>query len=234
MCRQDVQSVSWCGLPGACLNKKNCPRHFANNFVEGVSGYKMKIGKKQIVLASLVLALGAAVYLNWQFSDNDLLQTSAGGTIGEAQLVNNQSDESVKNDDKDDKNGDSSNNGDSSSDKASADKYFADVRTQRQKSQDEALDKAEDILGAVSSDEAAKAKALESAKQIADIYQQQTNIESLIKAKGFSDCVAFIQNGECSIVLKKSEMNDGTNLVIKDIVNGQSGIEVERIKITGV
>lgn len=194
----------------------------------------MKIGKKQIVLASLVLALGAAVYLNWQFSDNDLLQTSVGGTIGEAQLVNNQSDESVKSDDKDNKNGDSSKSGNSSSDETSADKYFADVRTQRQKSQDEALDKAEDILGAVSSDEAAKAKALESAKQIANIYQQQTNIESLIKAKGFSDCVAFIQNGECSIVLKKSEMNDGTNLVIKDIVNGQSGIEVERIKITGV
>lgn len=219
---------------GAYLSKKNCPRHFANSFVEGVNGYKMKIGKKQIVLASLVLALGAAVYLNWQFSDNDLLQTSAGGTIGEAQLVNNQSDESVKSDDKDNKNGDSSKSGNSSSDETSADKYFADVRTQRQKSQDEALDKAEDILGAVSSDEAAKAKALESAKQIANIYQQQTNIESLIKAKGFSDCVAFIQNGECSIVLKKSEMNDGTNLVIKDIVNGQSGIEVERIKITGV
>ena len=28
----------------------------------------MKVGKKQLVLASLVLALGAAVYLNWQFA----------------------------------------------------------------------------------------------------------------------------------------------------------------------
>lgn len=193
----------------------------------------MKIGKKQIVLASLVLALGAAVYLNWQFSDNDLLQTSADSAIGEAQLVNNQSDESVENEDNSDKKEDGSKSNKSDS-KTSADEYFADVRTQRQKSQDEALDKAEDILEAASSDETAKNEALESAKQIANIYQQQTNIESLIKAKGFSDCVAFIQNDECSIVLKKSEMNNETNLVIKDIVNGQSGIEVERIKITGV
>lgn len=193
----------------------------------------MKIEKKQIVLASLVLALGAAVYLNWQFSDNDLLQTSADGAIGEAQLVNNQSDESVKNEDNSDKKEDSSKS-DKSDSKTSADEYFAEVRTQRQKSQDEALDKAEDILEAASSDETAKNEALKSAKQIANIYQQQTNIESLIKAKGFSDCVAFIQNDECSIVLKKSEMNNETNLVIKDIVNGQSGIEVERIKITGV
>ena len=34
----------------------------------------MKFGKRQLVLAALVVALGAAVYLNWQFSDNsDLL-----------------------------------------------------------------------------------------------------------------------------------------------------------------
>lgn len=58
----------------------------------------MKIGKKQIVFASLVLALGAAVYLNWQFSDTNLVQTGAEQTIGEAQLVSNQSDESTKED----------------------------------------------------------------------------------------------------------------------------------------
>ena len=30
----------------------------------------MAFGKRQLVLAALVVALGAAVYLNWQFSDN--------------------------------------------------------------------------------------------------------------------------------------------------------------------
>ena len=36
----------------------------------------MSIGKRQLVLAALVVALGAAVYLNWQFSgDNQLLVT---------------------------------------------------------------------------------------------------------------------------------------------------------------
>ena len=50
----------------------------------------MKIGKRQIILASLVLALGAAVYLNWQFSDSELVKTSADSAIGQAQLVNKQ------------------------------------------------------------------------------------------------------------------------------------------------
>ena len=31
----------------------------------------MTFGKRQLVIASLVVALGAAVYLNWQFSDSE-------------------------------------------------------------------------------------------------------------------------------------------------------------------
>ena len=35
------------------------------------------LGKKQIVIAALVLILGAAVYLNWQFAD--IPATTTGG-----------------------------------------------------------------------------------------------------------------------------------------------------------
>lgn len=189
----------------------------------------MKIGKRQIVLASLILALGAAVYLNWQFSDNELMKTSTNSVIGQAQLVNNQTDKSISNGEKENTKDKKASQGN-----MSADEYFADARTKRQKAQDQMAEMAKDILKSAESDENAKSKALESATKLANIYQQQTNIEELIKSKGFSDCVVFIQNKECSVVLKKNEVKDETNLVIKDIVNGQSGIEVERIKITSV
>ena len=51
-----------------------------------------KLGRKQLVLASLVLALGAAVYLNWQFTGANKLPIGGGETssqLGAAQLVNN-------------------------------------------------------------------------------------------------------------------------------------------------
>lgn len=183
----------------------------------------MKIGKKQIVLASLVLALGAAVYLNWQFSDTNIVNTGAEQTIGEAQLVSNQSDESAK-----------SETDASKADTGNTDSYFSTARTDRQRAQDEAVDLAKEILESAEGDEAAKAEAVQSAEKIASVYQQQSNIESLLKAKGFSDCVVFIQNGECSVVLKKSEIKEDTNLIVKDIVSGQADIELESIKITGV
>ena len=53
----------------------------------------MAFGKRQLVLAALVVALGAAVYLNWQFTGDTGGLVEAGGTaseksVGEAQLVN--------------------------------------------------------------------------------------------------------------------------------------------------
>ena len=44
----------------------------------------MKFGKRQLVLAALVVALGAAVYLNWQFAGNEeLLTVTTSGTAKE-------------------------------------------------------------------------------------------------------------------------------------------------------
>lgn len=53
----------------------------------------MKLGKRQLILSGLVLALGTAVYLNWQFSSNtDLLSGANAITVskelGEAEFVN--------------------------------------------------------------------------------------------------------------------------------------------------
>ena len=111
----------------------------------------MAFGKRQLVLAALVVALGAAVYLNWQFSDNrDLLATntviSSQKELGEAQYVNN----SVSGGDVSsgsDSSGTSSMQDDVSSGvSSSASGYFANARLTREKSRDEAADLIKDIL----------------------------------------------------------------------------------------
>ncbi len=202
----------------------------------------MKFGKRQLVLAALVVALGAAVYLNWQFSDNSSLiqQTSASANkqIGQAQFVNNSTDSSVPKD----KNTSGSTSSNSSKD-ASGKKtqpsedalaYFAQVKVERQKTHDGAADLAKEVLEAADSSDEAKKEAVGKAAEIAKNMEQETNIESLIKAKGFSQCLAFIQNGECSIVVCRGELDDDGVMAIKDIVTGQSGIEFDNIKITEV
>ena len=93
----------------------------------------MKFGKKQLVLASLVLALGAAVYLNWQFAGTDRLpvgdSSSETSQLGAAQLVNNAYVETVTDDMETD-----------ASAQQSGDEALSQARMDRQASRDEALE----------------------------------------------------------------------------------------------
>lgn len=189
----------------------------------------MGIGKRQLVLAALVVALGAAVYLNWQFSgDNQLLATNTVTSqkeLGEAQLVN----ASVPS---------SSAPAESSSAPVSeagqstdANDYFTQARLSRQKARDEAVELLEKVLQDAEQSDAAKKDAVAQAAVVAQNVLKESNIENLIKAKGFEDCVVFLQNGECNVVVKVKESDPNNAVVIKDIVAGQAGVTYDKIKI---
>lgn len=191
----------------------------------------MAFGKRQLVLAALVVALGAAVYLNWQFTgDNQLVAAGTDvseKTVGEAQLVNASAQSS---DPKEETSSDAAGFEDPTEGKT-AEEYFSETRLSRQKSRDEAVELLEDVLQDAKTSEEAKKEAVSQAAVIAQNVLQENNIESLVKAKGFADCVAFLQNGECTVVVQTAESNQNNAIVIKDIVAGQSGVSYDKIKI---
>ena len=195
----------------------------------------MAFGKRQLVLAALVVALGAAVYLNWQFSDqNNLLATEtvnstaqeAGKELGEAQYVNQNATSAPSQTE-----AVSSAEGSGSKMSTEAEQYFAQARVSRQKARDEAVDTLKGLIADVSQNDAAKTEAVSQAAAIAKNIEQENNIENLIKAKGFAECVAFLQNGECSVVVSSEGLLDSEAIAIKDIVAGQAGIPYDKIKI---
>lgn len=192
----------------------------------------MAFGKRQVILAALVVALGAAVYLNWQFSDNKNLIatniTQSTRELGEARYVNNVKEEKAvpqetKIDDTQIVKAANMSEGTS--------EFFAQAKINRQKARDSATDMAKEILGDIKASESAKSEAVKQAADIAKNIQQESNIESLIKAKGFNECVAFIQNGECSVVVSPDGVNQNLAIAVKDIVSGQAGIAFDKIKI---
>ena len=156
----------------------------------------MKYGKRQLILASLVLALGAAVYLNWQFAGTGVAvdgesSSETSSALGAAQLVNNNYVETVSD-------GVESASGEVSGQEAEptqgevseAAEKLSDARMTRQTARDEAVELLEDILNDAESDSAVKEAAVSEASAIAQNILKETNIESLVAAKGFSECVA--------------------------------------------
>lgn len=193
----------------------------------------MGFGKRQLVLAALILALGTAVYLNWQFSsNNDLIDENAiisTKELGEAQFVNNTPAEEEKK--ADDSNAE--NKGEENKDEPkNPSEYFSKAKTTRQKARDEATDVIKEILEDAKSSEQTKSEAIKQAAVVAKNIEQEANIENLVKAKGFKECLAFIQNDECSVVVGGGEtLNENLAVAIKDIVSGQGGVAPDRIKI---
>lgn len=183
----------------------------------------MKFGKRQLVLASLVLALGAAVYLNWQFAGAGKLPVEEGSDVsselGAAQLVNNAYVETVSDDLK-------------QSETGSASDAFAEARLNRQNSRDEAIELLDGVLEDAESDSDAKKAAVDQASAIAQNILKETNVENLLKAKGYENSVAYITEEECSVVVS-GEIKDTDTLIVQEIVIDQTGFSADKIKIIG-
>ena len=204
----------------------------------------MAIRKRQLVLAALVVALGAAVYLNWQFGGNSQI-VDAGTSVsdkelGAAQLVNGSVDSSPSSAVSEAVSSAVSGNvaSEASSEAANTgantdvNTYFAQARLERQKSRGASQELVQKVLDDTTADENTKTEAANQAAEISQNIVTETNIENLVKSKGFVDCVAFIQNGACNVVVQKDgEFASADAIAIKDIVVAQAKISADKITI---
>ena len=185
----------------------------------------MKFRKRQLILASLVLALGTAVYLNWQFSGNNGLNVTnileSTDELGEARYVNN-----ANFSDKFDKVQPTSA---SVSDETK--KYFAEAQINRQKAHEETEEKLKKLLSTPNITQEIKETISDNLEALSKNIKQESNIENLIKSKGFSECLVFIENEECNVVVNPGSLNESSVVIIRDIVTSQSGISGSKIKI---
>ena len=199
----------------------------------------MKYGKRQLILASLILALGAAVYLNWQFTGaetkiNDTAQEDP-ETLGAAQLVNSSYVETVSDtiEDLETANGyvEETAVNDFEAENVGAAAVLSDARMTRQTARDEAVELLEDILEDAQADTTVKEAAISEASIIAQNILKETNVESLIQAKGFTECVAYINGDSCTVVVNGDMENEQNALIVREIAVTETGLSAEKIKI---
>ena len=81
------------------------------------------------------------------------------------------------------------------------------------------------------SSEEAKAQASAKISQIAVDIQNENNIETLVKAKGFSECVAIISDNSVSVIVGADELKAAEAAQILAIVYDTTGISPENVTI---
>ena len=158
--------------------------------------------KRQLTLLTLVVALGVAVYLNWEYAKGDtpytLQETAA--VSAQADLGDGQGDTQPVLEALPDKN-----YGEAqlvSADEENNDKYFEQARLTRTKTRDEALDTLQKSLKDTSLNEEEKQSLTSTLTATLESITIESDIENMVKAKGFADCVAFIEGDKINLAVK--------------------------------
>ena len=114
---------------------------------------------------------------------------------------------------------------------SASDSYFSSVQVNRQRSRDEAIEVLQSVVENASSTETAKNEALAEINKLALVMEREANIETLIVAKGFEECVAVISGDSASIVVRSDGLQASEISQINEIVYEQAGISPVNITI---
>ena len=168
-----------------------------------------------VVLAVLVL-VGTSEYLNWRYADN---VAETGKILGQATLVN-QNGEGV------------TQTGENEEVLSVSGSYFDTARLSRQQARASAIS----MLQEAELDENATEDVLNEASLALQVLASYTvaeaQIESLVTAKGYEDCVVFMGEDSCSVVVADPDGVDSTDAArIKDIVISETDYTAAQIKI---
>lgn len=199
----------------------------------------MKLWKRNLIAAAIVLFVCGAVYLNWSYTQD----TAAGKNLGQAALVGGREDPLLTQSDPGAADGKSDGKSDGKAEEgqgqandpatAESGSYFSTARLNRQQARDNALSLLQEAAKDEKADQTAVDEANASIQTMADATVTEAQIENLITAKGYTDCVAFLGEDSISVVVSALDngMTDADAARIGEIVMEQTGLKADQIKI---
>lgn len=184
----------------------------------------MKTWKRNAIAATILVLICAGVYLNW--NANQIAPVDFTETLNEEQVLN---DATLTLSDT------SSEAQTVSAESATAEEYFAKIRLSRQESRDSAVEMLQETIVYEDGSESASAAASSLDGIVSDALAE-SQIESLIIAKGFEDCVAYMGDETIDIAVSAPAegLADADVALISDVVTAQSDYTLDQIRIIEV
>ena len=181
----------------------------------------MKTWKKNLVAAGILVTVCCGIYLNW-ISGGGTDTKDLAETLNSDKLMNDSL--LVMGDQAEELPPEENNITD----------YFAAVRLSRQKARDSAITLLQEAMSY--GEEQANQETSAQLEQIIQTALVESTIESLVIAKGYTDCVAYISEDGISVAVASPEggMQQADVAVITDIVLSQTQLELTQIRVVEV
>ena len=177
----------------------------------------MKIWMKNLVAAAVLLTVCGGIYVNWAYGQDqavaDLTDTLDQSKIDQLVMAEDglQTDNSTN----------------------TMTDYFAAVRLSRQEARDGAVNLLQEAI-AYGDESASQSSA--KLEEMINVALCEAQIESLVIAKGYVDCVAYIADNGISVAVAAPEggLQQPDVAVIADIIISQSEFDMEQIHVVEV
>ena len=182
----------------------------------------MKIWKKNLTAAAVLVTVCAGIYLNWMYTEGSAPASltdklDAEKILDESLLVMADTDALKEA---------AAELTDTATD------YFAAVRLSRQEARDSAVNLLQEAMAYDTSSE----ETGHELEELVAVALSEAQIESLVVAKGYADCVAYMSDDGISVAVAAPEngLQENDVALITDIIMTQSDYELEEIRIVPV
>jgi len=180
----------------------------------------MKNWKKNMMAAAILLVVCVGIYTNWMYSNTQAAGNLTDYLDSDKVLSDNgivMGDEAVLGDEND-----------------TVSDYFAAVRLSRQEARDSAVSLLQEAMAYGDAETNKQTNA--QLEQIVQTALSEAQIESLVIAKGYADCVAYLSETGISVAVASPEggIKQADVAVIADIVISQTGLSMSDIRVVEV
>ena len=184
----------------------------------------MKVWKKNMVAAAILVTVCAGIYVNWVYTEDSMAVS----------LTDTLDSEKVMSEDMLDLSEDMAAIAAGEDLDTTASDYFAAVRLSRQQARDSALNLLQEAMAYSEGTKEAESSA--ELEVIVENALSEAQIESLVIAKGYADCVAYMTGDGISVAVSSPEggLQQADVAVIADIVMAQSDYGLEDIRVVEV
>lgn len=118
------------------------------------------------------------------------------------------------------------------SDALSASSFFSAFRTDREATREQTLLELDSIISSKDTSAEAKSAAENMKLDICANMQTELNLESLIKAKGFSEAVVSVGTQNVNVLVNDATLEASEVAQILSIVTSETGVSANNVKIT--
>lgn len=173
----------------------------------------IKIKKGHAALLAMILALGAAVFINWYYT-SPKAETKISETTSVQQKANLGDAEYV-----------------GATAVSQQDESFAKYTVERQTAHDKAKETLQQVISDKNSSQTAVENASKALEELSAAIKRESDLETLISAKTGNENIVIIDGGDIKVITEKGALNDTVTMQIKELILSEGDFLPEKISI---